>query len=108
MFLIASSTITGAEIVCRDWKATPLGSIDQWPMRLRSTVADAGVPDAEVSRLSLEMSCFYNDAYHQILGLRLPPAPMIVRLIDEAIPGDIFAPSLAVRTGVGNMLRWCF
>ena len=75
MSLIPSSTITGAEIVAKDWKATPLGSIDQWPISLRSTVAlMLACPTPMFLAWGPELRCFYNDAYRPILGFRLPTA----------------------------------
>lgn len=72
MSLIPSSTITGTgtEIVAKDWDATPLGSIGQWPMPLRSTVAlMLACPTPMFLAWGPELRCFYNDAYRPILGL---------------------------------------
>jgi len=75
MSLIPSSTITGTEIVAKDWDATPLGSIGQWPMPLRSTVAlMLACPTPMFLAWGSELRCFYNDAYRPILGFRLPTA----------------------------------
>jgi PAS fold len=72
---LPAGTAMAAEILHRDWSATPLGPIDQWPACLR--VAVCAVLDAPVPTLLLwgpELAQIYNDAYRPVLANRHPQA----------------------------------
>lgn len=66
-----SSTSEMAGIIStKDWGATPLGSMDTWPIGLRSTL---GIMLNSRFPMFLfwgkQLTCFYNDACHQGLGI---------------------------------------
>ena len=73
--LLSDATITGGEILAKDWSATSLGSIDGWPSSLRSILATMlACPTPMFLAWGPDLLCFYNDAYRFILGYRLSTA----------------------------------
>lgn len=67
-FLHAGSD-AGKFISSQDWSASGIGEVTQWPELLRSTLAvitRSGLP--MLLLWGREMNCFYNDAFHQLLG----------------------------------------
>ncbi len=61
---------TGALILQHDWHQTPLGTFDQWPMSLRTTL---GILLHSAFPMFLfwgkDLTCFYNDAFRPSLGI---------------------------------------
>lgn len=72
---LSDNSITGAEIVNRDWSGTSLGPIEGWSPALRSTLALLlACPTPMFLAWGPDLLCFYNDAYRPILGWRLDDA----------------------------------
>jgi signal transduction histidine kinase len=58
-----------------DWTATPLGSPDQWPQSLRSTVSMMLPSKAQIIVFwGREFTVLYNDAYRPVFGAKHPRA----------------------------------
>jgi len=64
-----------ALIEAKDWAATPLGPIDQWPQSLRTAVSLCLAADAPISiTWGDENTQLYNDRYRALCGERHPQA----------------------------------
>ena len=100
-FLNHPGSALATEIAARDWTTTSLGSIDGWPVSLKTTLATMlGCPTPMFLAWGPDLLSFYNDAYTPILGYRADgalgkPFPElwaslwddIAPLVDEALAG---------------------
>ncbi|GJD78823.1 Sensor histidine kinase RcsC [Methylobacterium gregans] len=69
---LAEGSLTGREILARDWSGTALGPPAAWPVSLRTTLATMlACPSAMFLAWGPDLLSFYNDAYRPILGDRL-------------------------------------
>jgi PAS domain S-box-containing protein len=65
----------GALIRAKDWAATPLGPIDDWPQSLRSAVSILLPSRAQIVLFwGPEFVAVYNDAYRPVFGSKHPTA----------------------------------
>jgi PAS domain S-box-containing protein len=65
----------GALIRAKDWAATPLGAIDDWPQSLRSAVSILLPSKAQIVVFwGPELVAIYNDAYRPVFGSKHPTA----------------------------------
>lgn len=73
--LLTAATVTGAELLARDWSDTALGPIDTWPVSLQANLAlMLACPAPMFLAWGPDLQCFYNDAYRPILGYRVDTA----------------------------------
>ena len=73
--LASDQTVTGAEMLAKDWSRTPVGPVAGWPPALRATISlMLACPTPMFLAWGPELLCFYNDAYRPILGYRLDTA----------------------------------
>jgi PAS domain S-box-containing protein len=110
----------------RDWSATSLGPIAQWPVSLRSTLATMlACPTPMFLAWGPDLLSFYNDAYVPILGFRQEGAlgkpfrtlwasiwDEIGPLVDQALAGGqtkvTDMPLDLAREGVPEESFWTF
>ena len=72
---INAHTVTGREILARDWDGSSIGPIETWPPSLRTTLAlMLDCPTPMFLAWGDDLLCFYNDAYRPVLGYRLETA----------------------------------
>jgi signal transduction histidine kinase/CheY-like chemotaxis protein len=72
---IGAESVTGAEILSRNWTGTSLGPVNTWPASLKTTLAIMlACPTPMFLAWGDDLLCFYNDAYRPILGYRLATA----------------------------------
>ena len=65
----------GALIRAKDWAATPLGPIEDWPQSLRSAVSILLPSKAQIVLFwGPELVAIYNDAYRPVFGSKHPTA----------------------------------
>jgi PAS domain S-box-containing protein len=65
----------GALIRAKDWAATPLGPIDDWPQSLRSCISHLLPSRAQIVVFwGPELVAIYNDAYRPVFGSKHPTA----------------------------------
>lgn len=72
---IFGRSLTGREILTRDFSPTALGPLAQWPTQLTATLSlMLNCPAPMFLAWGPELQCFYNDTYRPILGYRLETA----------------------------------
>jgi PAS domain S-box-containing protein len=125
-FLDHPASAIAASIAQRDWSASSLGAIAQWPVSLRTSLATMlACPTPMFLAWGPELLSFYNDAYVPILGYRERGAlgkPFhelwasiwgeIAPLVERALSGGqarvIDMPLDLAREGVPEESYWTF
>ena len=104
--LLTGATVTGSEILARDWSQTSLGPIAGWPPALRTTLATMlACPTPMFLAWGPDLLCFYNDAYRPILGYRLDTAlGRPFRMVWDSIWTDIEPLVAATLAGESQTL----
>jgi PAS domain S-box-containing protein len=68
-------SLTDLQIAEHDWSGCPLGTPPEWPHALRSIMTMMlACPSPMFLGWGPDLLCFYNDAYHPILGYRVDTA----------------------------------
>ncbi|KQN34176.1 hypothetical protein ASG37_06060 [Sphingomonas sp. Leaf407] len=119
-------TLTGRELAARDWSATPMGPIEDWPVSLRALLAMMlSCPTPMFLAWGPDLRCFYNDAYRPLLGHRVGMAlgerfdVVWATIWDELLPlvertmagGHVAATDMQLdlqRTGESEESWWSF
>ena len=92
----------GALMRARDWAATPLGRVEDWPQSLRTSVSIC-----LNSRFAIliwwgpELVMLYNDAYREIIGSKHPAA--LGEPGREMFPGNL--AHCRTHAGQGHVAR---
>jgi PAS domain S-box-containing protein len=98
---------TGALIARRDWAATPLGPMRDWPQSLKTATAlMLQAPLPMVLMYGKDAVILYNDAYAELIGRRHPDSlgtkareswPEVAHVTDEAVEAGLAGRSLVFR-----------